>query len=272
METPLAHSPLLTQKHAIIFGAGGAVGAAVAKEFAAHGATVFLSGRTLGSVEQVASNIHQEGGIAYAAQIDALDEQAVKAYLDGVAQEAGSIDILLNVTGPQPKDFSNGSNTLDLPLEQFLLPLSTLVPSQFITARAAARHMVRQHSGVILFVTAGLDLTKTPNVTAIGAAFGAMEALMRCLAADLSPSGVRVLGIRTGAMLETRTIQQGIENVVNTMGVSREQVISQFEQATLLRRLSTAADTARVAAFLASDGARTITGTMVNASSGRIID
>ena len=56
------------------------------------------------------------------------------------------------------------------------------------------------------------------------------------------------------------------------MGVSKAQVISQFEQATLLRRLSTAADTARVAAFLASDGARTITGALVNASSGRIID
>ena len=110
-------------------------------------------------------------------------------------------------------------------------------------------------------------MTKTPNVTAIGA----MESLFRCLAADLGPSGVRVVGIRSGAMLETRTIQQGIENVVNT-GISQAQVVSQFEQATLLGRLSTAADTARVAAFLASDGARTLTGALVNASSGRIID
>jgi NAD(P)-dependent dehydrogenase (short-subunit alcohol dehydrogenase family) len=272
METPLTHIPILTQKHAVIFGAGGAVGTAVAKEFAAQGATVFLSGRRLAAVEQVAQEIHQDGGVAYAEQVDALDEQAVQAYLNRVVKEAGSIDILLNVTGPQPKDYSNGLNTLELPLEHFLLPLSTLVPSQFITARAAARHMVRQRSGVILFVTAGLDMTKTPNVTAIGAAFGAMEALMRCLAADLSPSGVRVLGIRTGAMVDTRTIQQGIENVVNTMGVSKAQVIAQFEQATLLKRLSTAADAARVAAFLASDGARTITGAMVNASSGRIVD
>jgi enoyl-[acyl-carrier-protein] reductase (NADH) len=80
------------------------------------------------------------------------------------------------------------------------------------------------------------------------------------------------VGIHSGAMLENRTIQQGIERVVNAMGVSKAQVVSQFEQATLLKRLSTAADTARVAAFLASDGARTITGTFVNASSGRIID
>jgi NAD(P)-dependent dehydrogenase (short-subunit alcohol dehydrogenase family) len=272
METPLTHIPLLIHKHAVIFGAGGAVGTAVAKEFAAQGATVFLSGRRLATIEQVAADIQKDGGIAQAAEVDALDEQAVQAYLDRVAQEAGGIDILLNVMGPQPRDFDNGGNTLELPLEQFLLPLSTLVPSQFITARAAARHMVRQQGGVILFVTAGLDRTKTPNVTAIGAAFGAMEALLRCLAADLGPAGVRVVGIHSGAMLETRTIQQGIERVVNAMGVSQAQVVSQFEQATLLGRLSTAADTARVAAFLASDGARTITGTFVNASSGRIID
>lgn len=265
METQLTH------KRAVIFGAGGAVGTAVAREFAAQGATVFLSGRTPGDIDQVALEIHQDGGIAYAAQVDALDEQAVQAYLDRLAQD-GSIDILLNVTGPQPKDYGNGSNTLELPLEQFLLPLSTLVPSQFITARATARHMVRQRSGVILFVTAGLDLTKTPNVTAIGAAFGAMEALVRCLATDLGSAGVRVVGIRTGAMLETRTIQQGIERVSSTMGVTKEQVVEQFEQATLLKRLSTAADTARVAAFLASDNARTITGALVNASSGRVID
>jgi len=174
METQLTHTQLLPNKRAVIFGAGGAVGTAVAREFAAQGATVFLSGRTLSPVEQLAANINQDGGIAYAAQVDALDEQAVSAYLDRVAQEGGRIDILMNVIGPQPKDFDNGGNTLELRLEHFMLPLSTLVPSQFITARAAARHMVRQGSGVILFVTAGLDLTKTPNVTAIGAAFGAM--------------------------------------------------------------------------------------------------
>lgn len=272
MDTPLTHTRLLTHKHAVIFGAGGAVGTAVAKEFAAQGATVFLSGRRLGTIEQVAADIQKDGGIAYAAEVDALDEQAVNAYLDRVAQEGGSIDILLNAIGPQPKDYGNGTNTLELPLEQFLLPLSTLVPSQFITARAAARHMVRQRSGVILFVTAGLDMTKTPNVTAIGAAFGAMESLLRCLAIDLGPTGVRVVGIRSGAMAETRTIQQSVENTARRLAISKEQVVSMFEQRSLLKRLSSVGDTARLAAFLASDGAQTLTGTILNASSGSVID
>jgi NAD(P)-dependent dehydrogenase (short-subunit alcohol dehydrogenase family) len=271
MDTPLTHTPLLTHKHAVIFGAGGAIGTTVAKEFAAQGATVFLSGRALNAVEQVAEEIHQDGGVAYAAEVDALDEQAVHAYLDRVAQEGGSIDILLNAMGPQAKDYGNGTSTRELPLEQFLLPLTTLVPSQFITARSAARHMIRQHSGVILFVTATPALG-TPNATAIGTAFGAMESLLRCLAVDLGPAGVRVVGIRSGPIMGTRTIEQSFENVAHTLGVSQAQVVSLFEQGSLLKSSSTVADTARVAAFLASDGARTFTGAILNASSGRVID
>jgi NAD(P)-dependent dehydrogenase (short-subunit alcohol dehydrogenase family) len=195
----------------------------------------------------------------------------VTAYLERVAQEAGSIDILLNAMGPQPKDYGNATNTLELPLEQFLLPLSTLVASQFITARAAARYMVEQHSGVILFLTA-VPARGLANASAIGTAFGAMESLLRCLAADLGPAGVRVVGIRSGAMVETRTIQQSVENAAHRLSISKEQVVSMFAQATLLKRLPTVGDTARLAAFLASDGARSLTGAIVNASSGSVID
>jgi len=270
METVSVDTSLLKDKRAVIFGAGGAVGAAVAKEFAAQGAAVCLSGRTLGAVERVAEEIRNDGGVASAAEVDALDERAVRAYLDRVAQEGG-VDIVLNATGPQAKDYGNGTSTLELPLDQFLLPLSTLVPSQFIMARAAARHMVRQRSGVILFVTA-VPARGSTNTTAIGAAFGAMESLLRCLAADLGPAGVRVVGIRSGAMVGTRTIQQSVENVAHTLGMSQAQVMSMFEERALLKRLQTVADTARLAAFLASDGAQALTGAIVNASSGNVID
>jgi 3-oxoacyl-[acyl-carrier protein] reductase len=271
MTTASTSTSLLQNKHAVIFGASGEVGTGVAKEFAAQGVTVFLSGRRLSAVSQLAAEIQQAGGRAYAAEVDALDEQAVQAYLDGVAKEAGSIDILLNLMGPQPKDYGNGINTLELPLEQFLLPLSTLVPSQFITARAAARHMIQQQAGVILFITA-TPVRGMANGSAIGAAFGAMEALVRCLTLDLSPKGVRVVGLRSGGMMETRTIQQSVENVARTLGISKEQVMSAIEQASLLKNHSTVADTARLAAYLASDGAATITGAIVNATSGTLID
>jgi 3-oxoacyl-[acyl-carrier protein] reductase len=264
-------SPLLQNKRAIIFGAGGSVGKVVAREFASQGATVFLAGRSLSTVESVANDIQQCGGTAYAAQVDALDEQQVQSYLEQVAQVGGSIDILLNLTGPQPKDYGNATDTMQLPLAQFLLPLTTLVPAQFITARAAARHMSRQHSGVILFVTA-LPSQGLAHATAIGAAFGAMEALLRCFAMELGPCGVRVVGIRSGAMVETRTIQQSLENTVQRLSISKEQIVAQFAQQSLLKRLTSVSNTAHLAAFLVSDAACALTGTIVNASCGTIMD
>lgn len=268
MEQPL---PLLQQKRAVIFGASGAVGTAVAKEFAHQGATIFLSGRQIEPVEQVAQAIRQDGGDAHADGVDALDEQAVQVYLDDVARDGGNIDIVLNATGPQAKAYGNATDTMNLPLAQFMLPLTTLVPAQFITARAAARHMIPQHAGVILFITA-LPARGSASTTAIGAAFGAMESLLRCLAVDLGPSGIRVVGIRSGAMVDSSTIQDSAENHAQRMGIPKEQVLAMYAERSLLKRLSTTADTARLAAWLASDGAQTLTGTIVNASSGSVID
>lgn len=73
-------------------------------------------------------------------------------------------------------------------------------------------------------------------------------------------------------MIETETIQRSLENAARHLSVPKEQLVSRLEQATLLKRSPTAADTARLAAFLVSDGARAITGAIVNASSGSIID
>jgi NADP-dependent 3-hydroxy acid dehydrogenase YdfG len=71
-------SSILSDKRAVVFGAGGSIGAAVAREFAAEGAEVFLSGRTKPNVEAVAKRISADGGRAHAAEIDAADSAAVR--------------------------------------------------------------------------------------------------------------------------------------------------------------------------------------------------
>jgi 3-oxoacyl-[acyl-carrier protein] reductase len=266
----LKQEPLLRGKSAVIFGAAGGVGSATAKEFAAQGAQVFLSGRTLPAVEALAEEIKDEGGIAFAAGVDALDERAVYEYVETVAMQAG-IDIVLNVTGPRPSDYRNGTPVLELAPEQFSIPLTKLVVSQYITARSAARVMERQHSGVILFVTAVPSRLGT-NTASIGAAFGAMESLLRCLAAELGPSGVRVVGIRSGPLVDTKTIQWSYETIAKRTGMTTSQVASMLQEDSLVKVSSSAADVAKVAAFLASDAARTITGAIVNANSGRVVD
>src|SRR6266849_1830115 len=190
----------LQGKHAVVFGAGGSIGSAVAKEFAAEGAEVFLAGRTKANVEEVAKQITAAGGKAHAAVVDALDDVAVNKYSAGIVNQAGSIDIEFNAVGPLARDYGNGKNAVDdLTIEEFMVPLTTVVKSQFITARAAARHMVKQHSGVIIFLTGSPARGHVEGATAIGAAFGAVESLMENLAVEVSPAGVRSVCLRITA-------------------------------------------------------------------------
>jgi len=160
---------------------------------------------------------------------------------------------------------------MQLPIEKFMLPINTIVASQFITARSAARHLVSQGSGVVVFLGATVS-RGTANTSAIGAAYGALEALTRSLTTELSPHGVRVVCVRSMGMAETRTMQQTYELGGTTMGVSKEQVARAIRSRALLGRSPSVADTARLVAFLASDDAAAMTGAIVNSSAGQVLD
>jgi len=90
---------MLENKNAVIYGGGGAIGGAVARAFAREGAKVFLAGRTLAKLDQVARGISAAGGMAEIAEVDALDEKAIDKHADAVAAKAGGIDIALNAVG-----------------------------------------------------------------------------------------------------------------------------------------------------------------------------
>src|SRR5919106_1871533 len=152
-------------KVAVILGAGGEVGAAVARELAAEGARLFLSGRTGSRVRAVAEAISTDGQTGAAVELDALDEDAVTRHVDEVVRTAGRIDILFNAMGPQPNEYGNGTSTMDLPVERFMVPITRLVPSLFITARAAARHMSREGSGVIIILSGTPSRGVAPNTS-----------------------------------------------------------------------------------------------------------
>jgi 3-oxoacyl-[acyl-carrier protein] reductase len=77
---------LLENKNALVYGAGGKIGGAVARAFAQEGAHVFLAGRTLATLEAVAAEISAVGGTAETAEVDALDEQAVEEHASSVAR------------------------------------------------------------------------------------------------------------------------------------------------------------------------------------------
>ena len=138
---------LLKDKNAVIYGGGGSIGGAVARAFAREGANVFLAGRTRAKLEEVADEIRSSGGVAETAQVDALDEKAVDEHADAVAGSAGGIDISFNLISHGDV---HGTPMVEMDLEDYARPVVTAVRTTFLTWRAAARHMIRQGSGVIL--------------------------------------------------------------------------------------------------------------------------
>jgi len=257
---------LLEGKRAIIYGGGGAIGGAVARAFAREGATVYLAGRTLASLDAVAGEIRAAGGVAETAQVDALDAAAINQHADAVAATAGGLDISFNLISHDDKQ---GTPLAEIPVDDFTRPVMIAMRSQLLTAQAAARHMITQGSGVILmFGGAGnrdpiRDYYSGGRQVYIGGtqvAFGAMDVLRRQLANELGPQGIRVVTLQSGGVLET--VPEFI----------REPMTQAFVATSMLKRVETLADVGNVAAFAASDLARSMTATAFNITYGREAD
>ena len=268
----MSESKILHGKRAVIFGAGGSIGAAVAKEFAAEGAEVFLSGRTRSNVEAVANQIKKAGGRAHEAVVDALDDALVNTYLEAISREHGPIDVEFNAVGPLASDYRNGTQAIELGIDEFMLPVNTVLKSQFITARSAVRHMIRQGSGVIIFLTGSPARGHVEGATAIGAAFGAVETLTENLALEVGASGVRVVCLRTTANIDSRAISQTIDLLAAKANAPREQMIARMASFNFLKTPAMIRDTARMAVLLASDRGRLLTATTINSTAGAAAD
>jgi NAD(P)-dependent dehydrogenase (short-subunit alcohol dehydrogenase family) len=262
---------ILNGKIAVIYGASGSVGGAVARAFAREGAKVFLTGHTLAPVEAVVKDIAAAGGSAEAAAVDALDEQAVDQHLRSVIEQASRVDISFNAVGIPDRKIV-GVPLVDLEVAQFALPLTSYVTSYFLTARLAARRMIPNKSGVIMRVTALHSRTGLPLVGGYGPAMAAMEALTRDLSAELAPQGIRVVGLRPQAMPESSTIKEAFEPRAKATGMTWEQWQELLASRTHSRRLMTLEEMANVAAFMASDQASGMTGTTVNLTMGSLDD
>ena len=169
-------------------------------------------------------------------------------------------------------EYGNGKVAVELPIEEFMTPVEKIVKSRFITARAAARHMINQHSGVIIFVTGSPARPHVPGATAIGAAFAALENLTFNLAFEVSPLGVRVVCLRTVANIDSHSIQDTVDFLAARMNITRDQGMAQVAQQNFLKVPATVQDTANAAVLIASDRARMMTGTVVNASAGAALD
>lgn len=258
----------LQGKVAVVYG-GGAIGSAVARAFAGEGARVFIASRSRAKLERSASGIPD----AQLATVDALDERAVEDHAADVARSAGGIDIALNAIGVT---HVQGVPLLELAVEDYWLPVQTYLRSNFITAKAAARHMAKRGAGVILTLATPAGRMAGPGFMGHSVACGGVEAMTRHLAGELGANGIRVVCIRSHAVPQTLEAgSHAIEvfgRVARRAGISTDQMLADAAAGTLLKRLPTLAQVAGTAVFLASDRAAAMTGAVVNLSAGMILD
>jgi NAD(P)-dependent dehydrogenase (short-subunit alcohol dehydrogenase family) len=262
---------MLRNKIAVIYGAAGAVGSAVAHAFARARAKLFLTGRRRAPAEPVAKEIIAAGGAADASKVDALNEEAVDSHLHSVIERAGRVDVSFNAVGI-PNTTLQGVALVDLAAEQFSLPIATYANVYFLIARLAARRMVAQRSGVIMTLTPIRSRAGIPRLGGYAPAMSAVEGLTRGLSAELANHGIGVVGLRADRMPDSGTIKEvfGIHAIAR--GMTRDQFHDLVAGKNHRRRLATLAKMADVAAFMASDAASAMKGTTVNLSMGALED
>jgi 3-oxoacyl-[acyl-carrier protein] reductase len=260
---------LLKKKTVVVYGAGGAVGGAVARAFAREGASVFLAGRTRSTLDAVAGDIVASGGVATVATVDAGDERAVQAHLDAVFRETDGIDVTFNAIG---MDDVQGTLLVEMSVEDFLRPVTAAARTQFVTAKCAARRMLEKRSGVLMTITAGPAHEATSHIGGFGAACEAIEGLWRTLAAELGPHGIRVVCLRSAGSPDAPAVEEVFRLHAAASGVPLETYLARAGSATLMGRLPTLSEVANAATLMASSHASALTGTFVNVTCGSRVD
>ena len=252
---------ILQNKKAVVYGAGGSLGEAVSKALAAAGATVFLTGRNLASVEKVKNEIIHAGGKAEADEVDAFNENAIGLHLEKVLRKGDSVDISFNAVGI---DVIQGKPLVDLSMDDYLMPVTQTLQTRFLTAKAAGRVMIKQRSGVILSLTATPGGIGYPYTGGFAPACSAVESFSRNLAAELGVYGVRVVNIRSGGSPDSKVFRDAIRDRPEIMNG----VLQGMEGDTMLKKLPLMDDIANTAVFLASDMASKITGVTIDVTAG----
>lgn len=252
---------MLQNKIAIIYGAGGSLGAAMSKAFAKAGAQVFLTGRNLKSVQKIADEIKASGGKAEAAEVDALNEAAVNNHINEVVSKTGTIDITFNLIG---LEVVQNIPLVAMSVEDFTRPVNIAMRTHFLTATAAGKVMMNQKSGVILTLTATPGGIGYPFTAGFAPACAAMESFSRNLAGELGAYGVRVVNIRSGGSPDSKVFKEAIEGHPEEM----KPILEKMENDTMLKKLPLMEDITNTAVFLASSMAGKITGVTIDVTAG----
>jgi NAD(P)-dependent dehydrogenase (short-subunit alcohol dehydrogenase family) len=252
---------LLNNKIAIVYGAGS-IGGAVAMAFAKAGATVFVADHS----EDALKKFNDKNITAQ--QLDVLDKDAVAAFVDSVVKNKGRVDISFTATSTHKPGGEQGAAFNELSYEDFSMPITDYTKATFNTANAVYAHMVKQRSGVIMGMTAVVSQMPLPFTAGFGPAWSAVESMLRLLAAELGPHGVRTVCLHSAgsAGAADKTLANGNPELDKRTKEWGERWMSR----NLLGKGPTLEEVGNMAVFMASDLAGATTGTTVSPNAGMI--
>jgi NAD(P)-dependent dehydrogenase (short-subunit alcohol dehydrogenase family) len=237
----------LAGRAAIITGAAGDIGIAIAARYALEGARVLCLDIDLAGAERCAAAVTSQGGTAVARRCDVADARSANDSVRIVEQTFGRIDILVNnAAAPTPI-----APLHELDEKDWQLSLDVNLTGAFLMSKAALPSMLRARSGCIIHVASQMGHVGAPGRAAYGATKAALIQLARVMALDYGTHGIRVNSLSPGAVLTSRlTSRYG----------SAEATRAELEPKYPLGRIGAAHEIAAAAAFLASDEAAFMTG------------
>ena len=243
----------LNNQVAIITGAGDGIGRAIARTFAAAGAAVVASDLDAGRADTVAAAIQAEGGRALAVACDVTSEQDLAGLVQAAVERFGKLTcVVANAGGGGPKPF-------DMPMADFRRAYELNVFSLFRLAQLAAPEMEKAGGGSLLAITSMAAENRNQRMASYGSSKAAASHLVRNIAFDLGPRGIRVNGIAPGA---TRTTALA--------SVLTPQIEQKMLTHTPIHRLGEPQDMANAALFLCSPAAAWVSGQILTVSGGGV--
>ena len=255
---------LLENKSALITGSGRGIGRAMAKLFARHGASLFLTSRTETQLASVANEIRRSGGRAEFLPADLELEKDCDKVVATARASFGRIDILVNNAG----HYGPVVPVEEYPVTEFDLVIAVHLRAAFILSRLVLPEMYARKSGVILNISSLSAKAAYAWGSAYAAAKAGLLGLTRVMAAEAARQGVRVNAICPGPVTETAMSQELGKTLARRLGVSPEEQMKGFLSSIPQDRGQTAMEIAQAALFLCSDMSTAMVGQSINVDGG----